>query len=91
MVSVRARAVALVNNFADQWLYLRNLKNQIPNSVEFPDFDDNLRQAFRRETELHFETMLRESRASPGHNMLPAPPQPAPLLRWRTWPHRLAQ
>ena len=41
-------------NFAGQWLYLRNLKNLQPNSDEFPDFDDNLRQALQRETELFF-------------------------------------
>ena len=40
------KAEALVDNFAGQWLYLRNLKNLQPNSNEFPDFDDNLRQAF---------------------------------------------
>jgi mono/diheme cytochrome c family protein len=53
---------ALVRNFAGQWLYLRNLKNQQPNSSEFPDFDDNLRQAFQRETELFFESIMREDR-----------------------------
>ncbi len=53
---------ALVTNFAGQWLYLRNLKNQIPNSLEFPDFDDNLRQAFQRETELFFDSIMREDR-----------------------------
>jgi hypothetical protein len=54
---------ALVKNFAGQWLYLRNLKNQIPNSYTFPDFDDNLRQSFRRETELLFESVMREDRS----------------------------
>jgi cytochrome c5 len=53
---------ALVTNFAGQWLYLRNLKNQIPNWLEFPDFDDNLRQAFQRETELFFQSVMRENR-----------------------------
>ncbi len=56
------RAEALVSNFAGQWLYLRNLRTMIPNSVEFPDFDDNLRQAFRRETELFFDSIMREDR-----------------------------
>jgi hypothetical protein len=56
------RSQALVDNFAGQWLYLRNLKNQVPNSLEFPDFDDNLRQAFQRETELFFESIMREDR-----------------------------
>ena len=54
------RSVAMVNNFAGQWLYLRNLKNQVPNSLEFPDFDDNLRQALQRETELFFQSIMRE-------------------------------
>jgi mono/diheme cytochrome c family protein len=56
------RAEALVQNFAGQWLYLRNLKNQIPNSLEFPDFDDNLRQALQRETELFFNSIIQEDR-----------------------------
>jgi mono/diheme cytochrome c family protein len=53
----------LVTNFAGQWLYLRNLKNQTPNSVDFPDFDDNLRQAFLRETELFVGSILHEDRS----------------------------
>ena len=53
---------ALITNFAGQWLYLRNLKNFQPNSLEFPDFDDNLRQAMQRETELFFESVMREDR-----------------------------
>jgi hypothetical protein len=56
------KAEALVQNFAGQWLYLRNLKNQIPNSLEFPDFDDNLRQALQRETELFFGSIIQEDR-----------------------------
>jgi hypothetical protein len=57
-----ARSEALVNNFADQWLYLRNLENIIPDARLFPDYDDNLRQAMRRETELFFESIMREDR-----------------------------
>ncbi len=57
-----AKADALTTNFAAQWLYLRNLKNMQPNSEEFPDFDDNLRQAFERETSLFFATVVREDR-----------------------------
>ena len=57
-----ARSETLVNNFADQWLYLRNLQSIIPDAREFPDFDDNLRQAMRRETELFFESIMREDR-----------------------------
>jgi len=57
------RAEALVNNFAAQWLYLRNLDSTQPDSRLFPDFDDNLRQAFRRETELLFESVMKENRS----------------------------
>ncbi len=57
------RAKTLVTNFADQWLYLRNLETITPDGRLFPDFDDNLRQAFRRETEWHFERMMREDRS----------------------------
>jgi mono/diheme cytochrome c family protein len=53
---------ALIANFAGQWLYLRNLKSFQPNSLEFPDFDDNLRQAFQRETELFFASVMHEDR-----------------------------
>jgi hypothetical protein len=56
------RSRALVNNFAEQWLYLRNLASTTPDMRLFPDFDDNLRQAFRQETELFFESILREDR-----------------------------
>jgi hypothetical protein len=56
------KSSALVQNFAGQWLYLRNLKNQIPNSLEVPDFDDNLRQALQRETELFFRSIIEEDR-----------------------------
>jgi hypothetical protein len=57
-----SRSSALVDNFAGQWLQLRNVRSVLPNSDEFPDFDDNLRQAFRRETELLFESIIREDR-----------------------------
>ncbi len=56
------RPSALTTNFAGQWLYLRNLKNMQPNSEEFPDFDDNLRQAFEQEASLFFESIVREDR-----------------------------
>jgi len=58
------RARALTDNFAGQWLYLRDLKSSNPDGREFPDFDDNLRQAFQRETELLFESVLREDRSA---------------------------
>ena len=56
------RSEAMVNSFAEQWLYLRNLASVSPDARMFPDFDDNLRQAFRRETELFFESIMREDR-----------------------------
>ncbi len=56
------RSEALVNNFAAQWLYLRNLKATSPVATSYPDWDDSLRQAFRRETELLFESVMREDR-----------------------------
>src|SRR5215831_4564107 len=56
------RSDALVTNFAGQWLYLRELRNRNPDLLVFPDFDDNLRQAFQRETELLFESIVREDR-----------------------------
>lgn len=56
------RSQSLVNNFASQWLYLRNLESISPELRLFPDFDDNLRQAFRRETELAFDNVLRNNR-----------------------------
>ena len=57
------RSQSLVDNFASQWLYLRNLDSIVPNHRLFPDFDHNLRQSFRRETELLFESILREDRS----------------------------
>ena len=57
------RSEALVNNFAGQWLQLRNLRNFQPNTDIFPDFDDNLRQGFRRETELFFQSVLQKTAA----------------------------
>jgi hypothetical protein len=57
------RAAAFVNNFAGQWLQLRNLRGKIPNSDQFPDFDDNLRQAFQREAELFFKSIVDEDRS----------------------------
>jgi cytochrome c551/c552 len=57
------RADALVDNFAEQWLFLRNLKNSAPDVQIFPDFDDNLRQAMRQETKLFFQSIVREDRS----------------------------
>jgi hypothetical protein len=57
------RSQALVSNFSGQWLYLRELKNRNPDLLIYPDFDDNLRQAFQRETELLFDSVVREDRS----------------------------
>ena len=57
------RSFNLATNFAGQWLRLRNLDAVSPNARLFPDFDDNLRQAFRQETELFFDSVLREDRS----------------------------
>jgi mono/diheme cytochrome c family protein len=57
------RADALVVNVAGQWLSLRSLQTQTPVVAAFPDFDDNLRQAFRRETELFFASIVHEDRS----------------------------
>ena len=59
------KAKALTDNFAGQWLVLRNIKDVAPDPDLFPDFDDNLREAFQRETELFFENQIREDRAVP--------------------------
>jgi hypothetical protein len=55
---------ALITNFAEQWLFLRNLKSVAPNLDAYPDFDDNLRQAMKQETELFFGSILREDRSA---------------------------
>ena len=57
------RSTALVQNFARQWLSLQKLENIIPDSQRFRNFDDNLRQAMTRETELLFEHIMREDRS----------------------------
>jgi hypothetical protein len=54
------RSHTLVTNFADQWLYLRNLASTNPDMRIFAGFDDNLRQAFRRETELFLDDIFRQ-------------------------------
>ena len=57
------RSRALVDNFASQWLRLRNLESQERESADYPEFDENLREAFRRETELFVESNIREDRS----------------------------
>ena len=54
---------ALVKNFAGQWLYLRNLRGVVPDGIVFPEFDENLREAFQSETELFVESLIREDRS----------------------------
>jgi hypothetical protein len=56
------RADAMMQNFAGQWLHVRNLQNSAPNTDEFPDFDNDLRESLRREIELFFGAVLRENR-----------------------------
>jgi len=56
------RSDALIENFAAQLLYLRNLPATSPDGVHYPDWDDELRKGFRRETELLFESIMREDR-----------------------------
>jgi hypothetical protein len=58
-----ARSDALIVNFAGQWLKLRSLEASFPAVPLFPDFDDNLRQAFRREVELFFGSIVQEDRS----------------------------
>ena len=57
------KASALVDNFAGQWLFLRNLRSARPNVETFPDFDENLRTALGRETELVFGEIVRDDRS----------------------------
>ena len=57
------RSSNLATNFAGQWLRLRNIDAITPSTSIFRDFDDNLRQAFRKETELFFDSVVREDRS----------------------------
>ena len=61
-----ARSRALVDNFAGQWLSLRSVEGIAPDPNLFPDFDENLREALRQETELFVESHLREDRSVVG-------------------------
>ena len=59
------RADALVSNFTGQWLQLRNLESKVsPDLLMFPEFDDNIRKGFRRETEMLFGYILRNDRSA---------------------------
>ncbi|MCY4661910.1 MAG: DUF1592 domain-containing protein [Acidobacteria bacterium] len=57
------KSAALVDNFAGQWLFLRNMRSVKPDPIAFPEFDGNLREAFQRETELWFESQVRDDRS----------------------------
>jgi hypothetical protein len=57
-----ARSDSLISNFAGQWLYTRALAQEKPDPDAFPEFDESLRRAFEQETELLFQTVLREDR-----------------------------
>jgi hypothetical protein len=57
------RADALAANFAGQWLYLRTIEGSSPDVYSFPNFGDNLKQDLRRETEMFFQSILRENRS----------------------------
>jgi hypothetical protein len=56
------RSHALVENFAGQWLWQRNLRTHAPDTNIFPEFDDNLREAFQTETQLFLQSQLRDDR-----------------------------
>jgi hypothetical protein len=58
------RAESFTSAFTGQWLQLRNLDKVMPDLLLFPDFDDNVRQALRRETELFFASIVRENRST---------------------------
>ncbi|MGA0203483.1 MAG: DUF1592 domain-containing protein [Pseudohongiellaceae bacterium] len=53
------KAAAFIDNFGGQWLYLRNLDGIYPDPAEFPEFDENLREAFKRETQLFIDHQIR--------------------------------
>jgi cytochrome c551/c552 len=57
------RSESLVTNFAEQWLFLRDIEAKRPDELLFPDFDETLRAAFRRETDLFLDSVLRENRS----------------------------
>jgi hypothetical protein len=57
------KSVALVDNFAGQWLELRNLDSVKPDPDRFPNFDENLRKAMKEETRLFFEAVIHEDRS----------------------------
>ncbi len=58
-----AKSASLVSNFGQQFLYLRNLPTTSPDGIYFPNWDDELRSSFKRESELFFESIIREDRS----------------------------
>jgi len=57
------RSESMVTNFAAQWLYLRDIESKNPDEILFPDFDETLRDAFHRETEMFLDSILRDDRS----------------------------
>jgi hypothetical protein len=57
------KSKSLVTNFAFQWLKVRGIDEIDPDAVQFPNFDDNLREAFKREMELFVDSVIREDRS----------------------------
>ena len=57
------RSASLVTNFAEQWLFVRDIEAKQPDGLIFPDFDETLRSAMRTETDLFLDSVLRESRS----------------------------
>ena len=57
------RSASMVSNFAEQWLFLRDIDAKEPDELLFPDFDESLRSAMRRETELFLDSVLRDNRS----------------------------
>jgi hypothetical protein len=57
------RSDELVRNFFGQWLWTRNLRDAVPDQELFPNFDDNVREAYRKEMELFAGSILREERS----------------------------
>ena len=57
------RSESLVTNFAAQWLYLRDIAAKLPDEILFADFDETLRSAMQRETELFISSVFRENRS----------------------------
>ncbi|MDA8921682.1 DUF1592 domain-containing protein [Gammaproteobacteria bacterium] len=58
-----SRSSGFIENFVGQWLYLRNLDGIYPDPAAFPEFDENLREAFQRETELFIDDQIRSDRS----------------------------